>query len=77
MNLSVDRVSEGFAVCQDLLTEKFFSIPLSDLPKGVKEGDVLTNGAEGIFFINEMETNMRRANMIQLQNRIIDKFLGD
>lgn len=77
MKLSVDRIDEGFAVCQDFLTDKMLAIPLAVLPKNVKEGDVIRKNKAGFFFIDEYETNERRHEIKKLQNRIFGDLLEE
>jgi len=57
--LTVDRIEEGFAVCEaeDL---SFRRIALSELPKGVREGDCLRSEGDG-YVIDKDEAARRRA----------------
>ena len=77
MCLSIDRINEEFAVCQDLLTEKMLKINIKCLPKNIKEGDVLTKNAKGSFFINKVETEKRRKKILNLQNRVFNMLKED
>ena len=71
--LSVDRIEENFAVCQDLYTENIINIPLKLLPKNIKEGDILSTKTDGSFFVDKEETNKRRKKIIDLQKKIFKK----
>ena len=71
--LSVDRIEEEIAVCQDLYTENMINIPLKLLPKNIKEGDILSKKTDGSFFVDKEETNKRRGEIIDLQNKIFKK----
>jgi hypothetical protein len=47
MKVTIDRIEEGIAVlipCGD--ETKRFSLPVTDLPPGSKEGDIVTIGGE-------------------------------
>ncbi len=58
MQYIIDRFEEHSAVCEDE-NQNFSSFPLSLLPPGVKEGDVLDE-TEGVFTLNPEETARRR-----------------
>ncbi len=40
MKYIIDRLEEGLAICETELRKRI-SVPVSHLPKGIKEGDVL------------------------------------
>ena len=48
MKYIIDRLEEGLAICETELRKRI-SVPVSHLPKEVKEGDVLRE-EEGRFF---------------------------
>ena len=74
MKLSVDHIVENYAICENLSNEKITNIPLSCLPNGIKEGDILIkNSEDGTFHIDKQETELRRNKMINLQNKIFSK----
>ena len=39
--LSIDRIEEGFAICQDLCSEDMISLSVELLPNDIKEGDII------------------------------------
>lgn len=56
--LSIDRIENGFAVCEGE-NKTFEKIPLESLPQGVQEGDVLRQDENG-FALDREETRRRR-----------------
>lgn len=63
MTLVVDRVEWDKVVCQELDTEKEVVYNLSDMPKEVREGDIVVL-VNNIFQIDKEKT-MRRKKMIE------------
>lgn len=65
----VDRIEGIYAVCE---TEegKMLPVELDMLPKGIKEGDVLSKEANGQFFIDREETQRRRDRIRRLSNSL-------
>ena len=59
----VDRIEETTAVCQRE-DRSVFTLPLSCLPQGVKEGDVLRE-EHGVFKTDPDETSERRKRIRQ------------
>ena len=59
----VDRIEETTAVCQRE-GRSVFTLPLSCLPQGVKEGDVLRE-ENGVFKTDPDETSERRKRIRQ------------
>jgi len=57
--LIVDRIEAGFAVCE-VEGGTFTHIALSELPRGVREGDCLRPNGDG-YIIDTEETARRRA----------------
>lgn len=53
----VDRIEEGFAVCEDE-QKQMHSVLLAQLPAGIKEGDVLIQ-QDGSFHLDEAATQQR------------------
>ena len=68
MKYIIDRLEEGLAICETEL-RKCISVPVSHLPKEVKEGDVLRE--EGRFFLDSEETDKRRREM---KKKLMDLF---
>ena len=60
--LIIDRFENGYAICEDR-NKSFFGIELSELPKGVKSGDVLDIDDNGKIKINLEETQRRKSRM--------------
>lgn len=70
MFLSVDRIENGFAVCEkeDLST---VLIELSKLPNGTKEGSVLLF-ENGEYSIDLGEEKRRKRHILELQNSLFE-----
>lgn len=69
MKYIIDRLEEGLAICETELRKRI-SVPVSHLPKEVKEGDVLRE-EEGRFFLDSEETDNRRCEM---KKKLMDLF---
>ncbi len=69
MKYIIDRLEEGLAICEPELRKRI-SVPLSHLPKGIKEGDVLRE-EEGRFSLDSEETDKRRREM---KKKLMDLF---
>ncbi len=67
--LSVDRIENGWVICEDELGEKH-EINISKLPSEIKEGDILTLNLDGNWTINHKITNSRKQYIIKLRNEI-------
>lgn len=67
--LIIDRIVEEVAVIEDSLQYRKFNMPLSRLPEGAKEGDVLVETPEG-FQVDAEETIARRAKLSALFSRL-------
>jgi len=59
----VDRFEEGFAVLEDLDSQATSDCPRTQLPKGVKEGDMLI--WDGAKYCADPEGTAKRAQMIK------------
>ena len=59
----IDRIEGEFALCETE-NKMVVSIPLSALPKGIKEGDVLSVG------INRLETENRKKRINDLADSL-------
>ncbi|MDD6034499.1 MAG: DUF3006 domain-containing protein [Oscillospiraceae bacterium] len=66
----VDRIEGETAVCEDGGSRTELS--LSQLPAGVREGDVLVFGPEG-WQIDRQATDARRAAMIRRSRRLFHR----
>ena len=68
----VDRIEGAFAVCE-MDDKSMQNIALSELPAGIKEGDVLAISDDGELAIDVEETARRRSKIKKMQNSIWDK----
>lgn len=64
----IDRIEENTAVCQRE-DRSVFTLPLSRLPQGVKEGDVLRE-ENGVFKADPDETAERRKRIQEKMKRL-------
>lgn len=71
LKYSVDRIEENFAVCEDE-DGKFINIQLSDLPEGVREGDLISL-ENSVAVILKDETEARRKKLAALRKEILAK----
>ena len=69
MKYIIDRLEEGLAICETELRKRIY-VPVSHLPKGIKEGDVLRE-EEGRFSLDSEETDKRRREM---KKKLMDLF---
>ena len=69
MKYIIDRLEEGLAICETELRKRI-SVPVSHLPKGIKEGDVLRE-EEGRFSLDSEETDKSRREM---KKKLMDLF---
>lgn len=53
-SLTVDRIEENIAVCENRNTGKMLNINLSELPENVEEGDILKY-KDNVYVIDEIE----------------------
>ena len=65
----IDRLEETLAVCEDEL-KKLVTIPREQLPKDLKEGDILKE-EEGTFLLDQSETEERRS---RIRKKLMDLF---
>ncbi len=60
LKYSVDRIEEGFAVCEDE-NGKTVNIETGKLPEGVKEGDLVSiNDGEAVILKDETEERRKK-----------------
>ena len=62
---TIDRFEGNIAVCEDRATKEMTNIKIENLPKGIKEGSILTY-KNGEFFINKEKEN-------EIEKRIKEK----
>ena len=68
----IDRIEGGIAVCESLETEDNLEIPVADLPKEAKEGDVIRKGCRG-YAIDAALTKRRKEQLSDRLNRLFNK----
>ena len=66
MNLSVDRIVEGIAVCENDDGE-ILKINLCELPEGTREGSMILF-ENGEYFLDNETESQRREELFDLQN---------
>ncbi|EXG84192.1 Protein of unknown function (DUF3006) [Clostridium sp. ASBs410] len=58
MKYTIDRIGETVIICEDENGD-MFKVKASELPEGVREGDILTE-TEGTWTLEKEETERRR-----------------
>jgi len=67
--LIIDRIEGDYAVCEND-DKTFIDIPLSDLPDGVKEGDILVIDENGGYTIDARAKEERLTEIRKKMNRL-------
>ncbi len=68
---SVDRLENGFAVCEDRDTKKTENIPTKEFDFTVKAGDILR--FDGVkYTLDNEETHKIKKELFDLQNSLFD-----
>lgn len=67
----VDRIEGGFAVCEGT-NRTTVDLPLSKLPAGIKEGDVIRLDG-GVYQIDKEETQRRREENRRLLESLLEE----
>ncbi len=67
--LVVDRFEGTYVICEDA-EQRLFALETAEMPAGIKEGDVLEIGDDGTLCIDQQETERRRENNKNLQDRL-------
>lgn len=70
MKYTIDRISGNMAVCEDENGD-LVKLISSELPNGVKEGDILKK-QDGVWYKDETESSERRQAMKEKLNRLIE-----
>lgn len=70
MKYTIDRISGNMAVCEDENGD-LVKLLASELPSGVKEGDILKK-QDGVWCKDETESSERRQAMKEKLNRLIE-----
>lgn len=71
LKYSVDRIEEGFAVCEDE-NGKMLNINTDNLPEGVKEGDIISVD-DGEAVILTEETQARRKKLAEKRKALFER----
>lgn len=72
IEVTIDSIEENFAVCEDE-NENVHLIEKIKLPNGAKEGYIVTIFNDGTVVINEEKTQMRRQEILKLQEKLFNK----
>lgn len=67
----VDRIENGFAVCED--GDTMVNISLSFLPEGLHEGSVLKKQADGTYVQDVDEENRLREEAVAMTDDLFDE----
>lgn len=68
MKYIIDRFEGEYAVCE-IEAGKFIDIPKADIPKGAKEGDILSKTDNG-YRIEKVETEAKKEEIKKRMNRL-------
>lgn len=71
MKFAVDRIEEGFIVCEALESDEVIKLERGKYPY-IKEGDILCE-KNGDYFIDEKETAERKEAMRKRLNRLFKR----
>ena len=69
---SIDKFEENFAVCENLETGVFFNIPISDLPKDIKEGSIIKY-KNGKYILDKKLENIKKQEVKSLVDNLFKK----
>ncbi|RPF43440.1 DUF3006 family protein [Hydrogenoanaerobacterium saccharovorans] len=72
IHLSIDRFEGDYAVCENSGGE-MSDILICLLPKGIKEGDIVALHDDGHYEFDIAETERRRKEIIDLQNKLFEE----
>ena len=68
MKLTVDRIEEMIAVCEEE-NGKMLEINLEELPTGTKEGSIISK-RDGTYYLEEEEEKKRYSSIMEKFNRL-------
>lgn len=71
MKYSVERIEENIVLCEDD-DGNAVKMKLEDLPKGIREGDIIAK-TDGGYIVDADETELRRRKMAELQKSVFGK----
>ena len=69
--LSVDRIEGKLAICEDDCRKRM-EVNLSEIAGSPKEGDIIVQ-QNGIWMIDQEETQNRRARILELQKKLFSE----
>lgn len=70
MSITVDRIVGDIAVCE-LESNLMEEVKLENLPKGVKEGDIISKDGGGNFYIDKELKEEREAYVKTLADKLV------
>ncbi len=68
---SIDRFEGNYAVCENLKTKEIINIPILELPKDIKESDIITK-KDNVFYIDKEKINLRKEKINELTKDIFE-----
>ena len=68
----IDRIEDGIAVLECMETNEIIELPRSELPKGCREGQMLTKDGD-CYAIDHEATQKRRENMQSRLEKLLKK----
>lgn len=71
MKYSVERIEENIVLCEDD-DGNVVKMKIKDLPKGIREGDIIVKTENG-YTADSEETELRRRKMAELQKNVFGK----
>lgn len=69
---SIDRFEENIAVCENLDSGEFFNIPISSLPKNIKEGSIIKY-ENGKYILDIKTTENKKQEVKNLVDNLFKK----
>ena len=69
---SIDKFEENFAVCENLETGNFLNIPISDLPKDIKEGSIIKY-ENGKYILDKKLEDIKKQEVKSLVDNLFKK----
>ncbi|MBC8610205.1 Protein of uncharacterised function (DUF3006) [uncultured Ruminococcus sp.] len=72
MEYIIDRIENKLAVLE-LPDRSHITVPVKELPAGVQEGDVLIQGEQSEWLIDQKSTKKRRERIFRMMEQIFPK----
>lgn len=69
MKYAIDRIENNVAILEDINTKEKKEVPISELPKNIKEGNILEY-IDYTFKLDNVEETLRRERIINKFNRL-------